>query len=308
MAAPWVPLRCPRCGAAVAAPPPLSTAAGWVVCPACGATFPILAPRDPPPLFSWEAYPGLYPALPVPRRPAPALGRVTAVALIATALLLLGIAGLLLWGGAASMAPGHFSLGGTVLNGSGRPLAGATVNLASETGYNVTVTTGPSGTFAFGDVPAGAAELNVSSPGYQTIVVAVFLSEPYRATGAGPNGQVTVLMTAGASYPADQVVESPFATLESFVADLWSATVLLALAGILAAAGALFAYRGRRPVVAASAGVGAMVAPIALVELGATAAFPLLDWAITAATALGVVAFLLAASAMVWAGRPPDPF
>ncbi len=308
MATPWVPLRCPRCAAAVAVPPPMTTAAGWVICPACGATFPVLAPRDPPPLFSWEAYPGLYPALPAPRRPAPAIGRVTAAALVATALLLLGIAGFLLWGGASSLAPGQFSLGGKVVLASGAPLAGATVNLRSEAGYNTTVTTSASGEFGFRGIPAGAAVLNVSAPGYRTVNIAVFLSASYRATGAGPGGQVSVAMSGGATYPADQIAESPFANLETYVANLWSATVLLAIGGFLAAAGALFAYRGRRPVVAASAGVGAMVAPIALVELGATTAFPLLDWAITAATALGVVAFLLSASAMICVGRPPDPF
>lgn len=308
MGTPWVPLRCPRCGNALAVPPPPTVAAGWVICPSCGVTFPVLAPRDPPPLFSWEAYPNLYPALPPPRRAGPAMRRLTVGTLLATTVLLLGLAGFLLWGGAAALGPGHFTLSGTVAGSTGAAIPGATVSLRSEAGYNETVLADATGGFRFAGIPTGAAVLNVSAPGFQTVNVDLLFSPTYTATGAGPDGQVAVTLQHGPANPPSQVLVSPFANLETLVASLFSATVLLALAGAVAVAGTVSARQGRRPIVATAASAGAIAAPVALVLLGATAVFPLLDWVITAATALGLVAFVLTASAMAWVGRPPDPY
>lgn len=305
MAAPWVPLRCPRCGTAFAAPPPVTTAAAWVACPSCRTTFPVLAPRDPPPLFAWEAYPGLYPALPEPRVPGPALRRFTAATLLATTILLAAVGAFLFWGGVASFGSGEFALSGTVVDTGGAPVGGALVRIHSEAGYDRTQLTGPTGAFLFRGIPAGSAVLNVTATGYQTMTVEVFFSDPYQATGSGPDG-LTITLAGGAAYPAGVMPESAFPDLESFVASLWSATVLLGMAASLGLAGTVAARRGRRPVLPATAGAGAMVAPFALVLLGTTAAFPFLDWIVTAITALGVVGLTLAASTLLSRGAPAD--
>ena len=306
----WVTLRCPRCGAYVAAPATRSAFPSWATCPHCYATLPVVPPRDPPPLFSWEVYPSVYPALPVPRAPGRRLFTLVAFTLVACTVLLAGVGGVLAFWGANALAPGTFSLSGRVLadpsdGASPYPLAGAYVNLTDEHGSVQHRITNFSGAFSFAGIPAGSALVNVSAPGWAPFVVEVFLSASYVATMQGP-GIIATLQPTSVSN-GTTLAESPFADLESFLASLWSATVLLGIAAVIAAFGAAAALRGRRPALGAAGGAAAMVAPAALFLLGDASAFPLLAFPTAALSALGALALCLSALPMAWVGKPPEP-
>ncbi|MGC2360173.1 MAG: hypothetical protein WA691_07740, partial [Thermoplasmata archaeon] len=69
MATSTVYLRCPACGGDLRVVLASEPATQWFPCPHCRTPVPAVVPRDPPPLYSWEVLPGLYPALPRPRVP-----------------------------------------------------------------------------------------------------------------------------------------------------------------------------------------------------------------------------------------------
>ncbi len=308
----WLTLRCPRCGAYLAAPSP-ATGTSWATCPHCYAVLPVVAARDPPPLFTWEVYPAVYPALPPPRAPGRQLPTVVVVALVLATVLLAGLAGLTAFTGVSALAPATFSMSGTVVGapaGTLRgplpspPVAGALATLTGEGGYEASVVTGPSGTFSFTGIPAGGATLNVTDRGYAPTVVNVFFSKPY--TAAGAPGGLTVTLTPSPA-PASTVVVTPFANLESLLTSLFSATVLLGVAGAVSAAGALGARHGRRPALGVAGGAAAIVAPVALFLLGDTTVLPWTAYATAGLSAIGAVAASLGTVPLLWEGPPPEP-
>src|SRR5271157_5822027 len=114
MGAPAVSVRCPTCGAdlrvVLAAAPPTQ----WFPCPQCRNPVPVVVPRDPPPLYSWEVIPWLYPNLPPPRRGRwpgrPAAAIALAVVAVASVMLVVLLAGY----GVQATAPSHYTVSGVV--------------------------------------------------------------------------------------------------------------------------------------------------------------------------------------------------
>ncbi|MCI4360675.1 MAG: hypothetical protein L3J91_03155, partial [Thermoplasmata archaeon] len=126
-------VRCPRCGAYIAAPAHQPALTSYATCPHCSTAVPIVAPRDPPPLFSWEVFPSVYPSLPLPRAPGARLTVAVGLALVVATLLLAGLAGFLVWSGVQASGPATFTVEGTVVRANSPsaqplPIAGATIN------------------------------------------------------------------------------------------------------------------------------------------------------------------------------------
>lgn len=266
----------------------------------------VVPPTNPPPIFSWEVFPLVYPPLPSLRVPSRSSGRLAAVALVACTVLLVGLAGALTYSGAQALGPARFSLSGVVeAADSLTPVGGATLVLTSETGATHSELTGSDGVFAFAGIGAGGATLNVSAPGYATATYDLFFSPTYSATG-GSAGGLSVSLVPGSSANATVVYESPFGTLESFVSSLWSAGALLSIAALLAGIGAVAAFRGRHAPVGVAAGVGAALAPVALTVLGVTSAFPLTEAPAAVLVGLGMVAAALELLPIVWAGAAAE--
>jgi hypothetical protein len=310
MATQWVTVRCPRCGAYVAAPARLAAPASWATCPHCQTILPVVAPRDPPPLFSWEVYPSVYPSLPPPRAPGRRFLTVVALALVACTAVLAGVGGYLAVTGAQALGPATFEVSGVVLGptpplGAIAPIAGAIVNLSGENGFTATAVTNFTGAFQFTGIPSGGVALNVSAPGYASAVIDLFVSSSYRSSLSAGG----LLVTLGPSASTNTTVEqlSPFTDLESFLTSVWSGTALFAIAALITSAGAWTAYRGRRAAVATAGGAAALAAPAALFTLGDTGAFPLLEYPTLALAALGALALTLALVPLLWEGSTPEP-
>lgn len=306
MASVWATARCVHCGAPSAVLVPPTPGARWVTCPNCHGTMPVVPPTNPPPIFSWEVYPSVYPPPPPLRAPGRSGARLAAIALVGCTLLLVGVAGALVLSGAEALGPATFRLSGTVvLAANGDPYTGALVTLGSETGWTQSVTTGSNGTFQFAGIPAGGATLNVSAVGMAPVAVGMFFSPTFRSTGAGPTG-LTIDLTPGDQAEASTLYASPYPNLESFVSSVWSAGVLLLVGAIVAGIGAGLAYRRRRPTVGVAGGLSAAVAPFALAILGVTAAFPLTAYPAAATVGLGLVAAILELIPVILVGRAAD--
>ncbi|HYK93539.1 MAG TPA: carboxypeptidase regulatory-like domain-containing protein [Thermoplasmata archaeon] len=306
MAGTWATGRCPSCGTPLAAMVPAAPGARWFPCAHCGSPVAVVPPTNPPPIFSWEVFPLVYPPLPPLRVPGRSVGRLAAVALVASTLLLAGLAGALVYSGVRALGPTTFDLSGTVMNADlSAPVGGASVVLTSETGAVRTGLSSPNGAFAFSGISAGGATLNVSAPGYTTLTYDLFFSPTYSATGGG-TGPLQVALVPGASANATVVYESPFATLESFVSSVWSAAALLGIAAIFAGIGGVAAARRRHAPFGVAGGLGAALAPVALTVLGITAAFPLASAPAAAVVCLGVVGASLQLLPIVWSGQAAE--
>jgi hypothetical protein len=301
-----VRIRCPRCGteiAAIAGVPPSTT---WITCPHCQAPVPVVAPTDPPPLFSWEVYPHLYPTLPAPRLPRHSARRAAGIGLVLATVLLGGIAGGLFYEGAAAMTPAHFAIGGTVYEsprseGFSVP---ATLVLYGENGFVERTTTGDDGSFAFTDVPAGGVAINVSAAGYAPVNVSLFVSVVYIAGGSVAS--IAVTLTPGSVGNATNDMVSPFSDMESFVASIWAGGFLLLLAAVLTFVGAAATFRTDRPPLGAAGGFATLAAPIGLILLGATVAFSWVGWLSAALAAVGAFVALVRVVPMIQAGHAAD--
>jgi len=306
MATTWSTARCPNCAAPLAMRVPMAPGVRWFPCPRCHAPVPVIAAMNPPPLFTWEVYPGAYPPPPPVRLPTRPMGRLATIALVAACLVLVGVSGALIVGGAEALGPSNYSLRGSVVaNGGSSSVGGASLHLTSESGWQSTLYADAAGVFTFHGIPAGGATLNVTAPGFELLSVVLFFSPAYEATGAGPNGLVLELVN-GSSANASTVYETPFPTVESFVSSLWSAGVLLLIAAIVVGVGAIMAYRDRRPTVGLAGGVAAALAPAALSLLGIFSAFPLAIAPAAAAVGLGTVGAILELAPVLSAGRTPD--
>ncbi|MCI4325158.1 MAG: carboxypeptidase regulatory-like domain-containing protein [Thermoplasmata archaeon] len=300
-----VTIRCPRCARFLVAPAPASAEPAWFSCPHCAQPVPVVAPRDPPPLFSWEVYPHLYPPAGPPKVPGPGVARLLTALLLTATVVLAGLAGGLGWAGADSLSPGGFEVRGVVEHdlGAATPLAGVTVNLTSETGA-ATTTTASDGTFSFPHVPAGGVTLNFTDPGFAPVVIQLFASQLYSTAGIG--SPVNVEMSPGEPGNVTDVALTPFGDLAGYLTSLWSASALLALGAVVAAVGTIAAYRERRlPFAVAGAGA-AVAAPIAPGLLSVMGAFPVVTWFAALAVAVGAVALGLGTVRLATRGRPPD--
>jgi DNA-directed RNA polymerase subunit RPC12/RpoP len=306
MSATTVQVRCLRCGteiAAIADPPPSTK---WIACPHCQAPVPIVAPTDPPPLFSWEVYPHLYPPLPPPRFPRHSARRAAGFGLVLATAMLIGVAGGLLYEGAAAMTPAHFSVGGTVEESPRLAGVGATASvvLYAENGFTERTSTEPGGTFSFPNVPQGGVALNVSAPGYAPVNVSLFLSTVYIAGGSATG--ISIVLVPGSDGNGTEQIVSPFSDMESFVASIWSGAFLLLVAAVLTGIGAVATFRTDRPPLGAAAGFATLAAPIGLILLGATIAFAWVGWLSAVLAGVGAFVALVRLVPMVQAGHAAD--
>lgn len=295
MAGPTVAVHCPTCGEdlwVVLAPGPPTQ---WFPCPKCGTPFPAALPRDPPLLYSWEVMPNLYPALPLPRRPRLDPRRACVVALVVVAVLATGLAGVLGYYGFEAPAAGSFSVVGSVvtsLPGGTSPATGARVVLTTESNQSTTEIVGPSGFFEFSNVPTGGLTVNVTLAGYAPVSVLAFVSTIYSTVGGG----IDVTLTAGSAANGTTETLTPFPDLESFVASIGAAVVLLGLSALVAGFAAVVTRRSDRPAVGIVGGGAGLTAPFVLFFLALDGAFPV----VLAATAVlaGCGAFVFSVRAV----------
>jgi hypothetical protein len=306
---PQVTLRCRRCGGWLSAPTPWSAATAWFACPHCLAPVPVVAPRDPAPLFGWEVYPHLYPPAVLPRAPGREWGPIVCAFLVAATILLGGMGVVLAREGAISLEPSRHALGGTVFVAEGggaapRPLPGAQVNATGENGFRASTLTGPDGRFGFASVPAGGITLNVSAPGFSPVVESLFFSPVYQSPGRSPEA-VNIDMSTGPAGNATSLTDTPFPDLENLAASLFSATVLLGIGAVLAALGAFYAARRARPAVAVAGGAASALAPVPLYATNALAIVPWLGTVTLAAVAIGVAAAVVTLVPMALSAPPP---
>lgn len=274
MSAPTVSVRCPACGTdlrVVLAPSPPTQ---WFPCPQCRNPVPVVVPRDLPPLYSWEVLPGLYPALPVPRRPRVRARRLAQGTLVGIAIVAVALGATLAVLGNEATAPAHYVVSGTVYEevagGGTTPATGATVTLTTDGGSRVVDTTSFSGAFSFSSVPVGGISINVTARGYAPVTLTTFASTVYNAGTTG----LSVTLVPGTSANGTSVALSPFPDLESFLASIGSGVVLL---GIVAITGGLAAWvtgRGDRPAVGVVGGAAGLLAPVALYFLALGGIFP----------------------------------
>ena len=289
MSAPAVSMRCPTCGAdlrVVLAPEPPTQ---WFPCPHCRNPVPVVVPRDPPPLYSWEVLPGLYPALLPPRRPRVRVRRMAQVALVIVAALAVGLAAAFVALGWEALGPASYDVSGTVLEQtSSRQVAavGATVILTVNGGPPTRTSTDFEGRFTFADVGSGGIALNVTAPGYAPVTVQTFASPVYRTATTG----LTVVLVPGTSSNATTVALTPFPDLETFVASIGSGAALLGIVALLGGWAAVVTARSNRPAVGVVGGASGLVAPVALFFLSLGGVFPDLLAVTTALAAAGAFA------------------
>ncbi len=229
------------------------------------------------------------------------------VALLVSTLLLSGVAGYLGYEGASALAPGSFGVHGTVLGLSpdGKttvPLQGASLYLAGEHGFIARGSTDAYGEFSLSGIPAGEANLTVSYPGYSAITEQLLLARPFDTASGG----LTITMSSGGPAAGTTITTSPFGSLESLVATLWSGASLFAVAAIVVAFGTEAATRRRRPALVAASGVAAASAPAAVYLLGLQVVYPDLVYLATALVGLGVLAATFTAVPMARTGPSPD--
>ena len=276
MGAPSVTVRCPTCGEdlrVVLAPSPPTQ---WFPCPRCRSPVAVVVPRDPPPLYSWEVLPGLYPALPPPKVPRWRPRRAAAFALVATAVIAAVLAGFLAYYGVEAQAAGSFRISGTIdatlSNGVTVPASDARVLLTTEGNQSTVEYTGPTGDFAFDGVPTGGVTLNITLAGYSPVDVQSFVSTIYSSGNTG----IQVTLSPGGPSNGTTLALSPFPDLETFVASIDSGVVLLFLAAGVAGGAAAITLRSDRPAIGIVGGGAGLFAPIALYFLALGPVFPTL--------------------------------
>jgi len=305
MGAPTVSMRCPTCGAelrAFLAPEPPTQ---WFPCPQCRNPVPVVVPRDPPPLYSWEVLPGLYPALPAPRRPRVRVRRLAQVALVLVAALAVILAAVLAVLGAQALAPATYDVSGTVMEQElprDVPAAGASVVLTVNGGPPVRAVTGLDGSFSFSNVAAGGISLNITQPRFAPVTVDSFASPVY---GTATTGLSIVLVPGNESNATTQTL-SPFPDLESFVASVGSAVALIGVVALLGGWAAIVTGRSNRPAVGVVGGAGGVMVPVALLTLSLGDVFPYLIAGTAAIAAAGAFAVTVRAAELYQVG-PETP-
>jgi Carboxypeptidase regulatory-like domain len=306
MAPPLTTVRCAACGAPVSvflAPAP---ATQWFPCPQCRTPVPVLVPRDPPALYSWEVLPGLYPPLRSPRVPRWRAYRAAGGALLNVAVFAALLTGILGYYAVTADAPGSFSVAGSVVleDSKGRtiPAAGASIVATDEAGQQFNTTTAGDGQFGLSGLPTGGVALNVSYPRFAPVRVDVFLSTVY----SGGATSIVVTLLAGNYSNRSTVSLTPFLDVETFVAAIGGAVVLLGLVTVIAAVSAVVTLRSDRPAVGVVGGGAGVFAPAALALLSLGTAFPVLLAASGILAAIGGFALAIRAVEMGQVGSAPD--
>ena len=303
MAGPGIALRCPSCGAALRAFPAPAPPTQWFPCPQCRIAVPVVVPRDPPPLYTWEVLPGLYPPMERPRttrwRSAPAVAIALAVVAIAASIL----GGLLVYYGVAATAPGSYAVSGTVekvVGGLLEPASFVTVDLSENGGRAVSTLTDSAGRFAFSDVPSGGVALSVNVSGYAPSTVDTFVDPIYNAGSSG----IAITLYPSSEVNATTVALAPFPDLVSFLASLDGAAALLGIAAVVAGGASVATARQRYRTAGVLGGGAGVAVPAALYLLGL---FPVLP-GIAAGTAVtagfGLFAVSVTAIELYRAGTP----
>ncbi|MCI4362787.1 MAG: carboxypeptidase-like regulatory domain-containing protein [Thermoplasmata archaeon] len=302
-----VTLRCPRCGKFLSAIPPPGPGLLWAHCPSCSYPVPVIHPRDPSPLFTWEVYPEVAPVGTLPEWNGPTARRFSSgLLLFATAVLLL-VGGLTVATGVGALPSHAYTVSGKVVTpvaggGSLAPVAGAQVLVTGENGFRASVLTGVDGSFTVPNVPSGAIGVNVTAPGYAPAQEELFDSPVYAAPAGGATGITVTLATAGSSEGSFLQL-SEFPSLESLVATLWSGGILFAIAAAICAVGGLRDLRHDRPAWGVAGGAAAGLAGFLLPDLGLTSIVPLGLALVTICATCGLLA--LATSAFRLAARSP---
>ena len=296
MATSSVTMRCPSCGldvtARVAPTPPTQ----WFPCPRCHAPVPVVAPRELPPLYTWEVAPGLYPAFPRPRPPRWSARRATALSLLTVLVLAAAFGGVLSYYGVLASGPGSYTVSGTVSeetsSGGAVPAVDARVLLTEDGGARLSTLTGAGGSFRFAQVPAGGDTINVSLAGYAPVEVDTFASPVY---DAGTEG-IGVTLVPGGPANGSTVALSAFPDLATFLSSIGSAVVLFGIVALVAGAAAVLTLREDRPALGVVGGAAGLAAPFALFLLGLAPIFPI---AVASSASLGACgAFALAVRAV----------
>jgi len=308
MRGPPLMIRCPHCGASLLAETPPGPTLRWYTCPHCRAPVPAVGPRDPPPLFSWEVFPQLYPPLPVPRRTRFTPKMIATAALVVATGILLVLGGFLAYYGLEALQPQAYTISGTVYErassaSASMPAPGVFVNLSGENGFQSGTVSDPAGDYSFSMVPGGGVTINASARGFGPQVVYLFVSSVYTS-----NSVDTVDITLTAGIPSNVTVTSytPFLTLESLVASTWSGTILFCIVALVCALGAYYLYRKSRPTLGVAGGVAAALSPLVLLYLSVLSVFPIAESVSEAALFVGLLAAGLLGAEMAATGRAPD--
>ncbi len=307
MAASPVAVRCPTCGqelrAVLAAGPPTQ----WFPCPRCHAAVPVVVPRDPPPLFSWEVLPGLYPLLPAPRPPRWRIRRVVAVALAVITVVTAGFGGLLAFYGFSAAAPTSFVVDGEVrvvtpLNTTA-PGTGAVVVLVDDNNHSHRVVVGSTGEFTFSSIPAGGIVLNITRAGYASVTIDSFVSSVY---DAGSTGFVVVLPPGNGVAAVNDYTQ--FTDLESFLASVGGGAVVLGLVALVAGFATVATVRADRPALGVVGGGAGLLSPVAIHFLALDTVFPVVFFSLAGVSAVGAFVVALRAVELAQTGPavPPD--
>jgi hypothetical protein len=267
---------------------------------------PVVVPRDPPPLYSWEVMPGLYRAVAPPRIPRWRVRQLAAWALLGTAIGAVALAGIFGYYAAIAPTPGNFTVAGTVelqsSSGGADPVGGAHVTATVDSGASYSTSTDGSGGFTFPDLPSGGVSLEVTYAGYSPVTVDVFVSTLYTA---GATGTVIVLSPGSASNGSSYTL-TPFPDLEQFVAAIGSGVAVLGLVAILAGYAAVVTLRADRPALGVVAGGAGLLAPFALLLLSLGSVFPFVVAGSATLTVLGGFALSIRAVQMAQTGPAPD--
>ena len=305
MAASTVFVRCPVCSGelrvVLAAQPPTQ----WFPCPHCHTPVAVVVPRDPPPLYTWEVLPGLYPPLPRPRVPRWRVRPAVAAALFVVAVVAAALGATLVYDAWEVTRPASFTVDGTVehaVGGTLRPLAGAEVKLTNDANRTSEVVTGDDGSFSFASIPSGGVSLNVSAAGYAPATVTTFVSAIYGTQVTG----LQVVLFPGAVGNGSTVALAPFFDLEQFVASLGSGAVLLGLITLVAGFAAVATIREDRPAVGVVGGAAGLLSPLILVYLTLSSALPIVEELTAVTAAAGAFTVVLRALQMAQTGPAPD--
>ncbi len=296
---------CPVCGTGlhvVLAPAPPTQ---WFPCPHCRTPMPVVVPRDPPPLYSWEVLPGLYPALPSPRIPKRRRTSAVTVALLVIAVLSAALAGALVYDAYLAVQPATYSVDGyveTFASGFAQPIPGATVVLTDDTNQSTRTLTGTGGSFSFSGVPAGGVTLNVSAPGYSPVSVETFASSIYATQISG----LAIDLSPGSSSNVSTIVLTDFPDLEQLVASLGSGAILLGAVTVVAGAAAVITARVERPAIAVIGGGAGVVSPFIVAYLSLSPVSTFATVGTVAAAAIGAFVVAWRATQMAQSGPAAD--
>lgn len=285
----------------LAAEPPTQ----WFPCPHCRSPFPVVVPRDPPPLYSWEVLPGLYPALPRPRIPRWRVRRAAAAALLVVAVVAATLGAVLIYDAWDASRPASFTIAGTVFRevaGASQPLAGATVVLTNDANRSTNWVTGFDGSFSFVNVPSGGVSLNVSAAGYSPATLTTFVSPIYQTAATG----IAIVLVPGAASNGSNTALAPFPDLEQFLASIGSGAAVLGIIALVAGFAAIATAREDRPALGVVGGAAGALSPLVLFYLALSSALPIVESLTAIVAGAGAFTLTLRAVQLMQTGPAPD--